>query len=606
MDSNYQLLSRRPLKTETYKNAPKRKFFTNYFTVEIDSKKSDIYQFAFTLPEEIPHDSSLYDRAIRSIKNELKRDYGYLCHKGQMIWGTKPCDIPTPKTCVFKYGGTDFKFEAMLAQTRKLNLGDLDSKETQSQLLQILNIDLKNSLRNSDMTEFGKKGQFFPNKRPTDINPEIEKIGLIIERGFKLTLVPLPAGISLQIDVCSSILQRRNLLSIFNAASMSQNKLLYTGTIVQTNYGCKRRTYTIEEVDVTQTPCSTFHNVKKGETMTYKQYYLEVYGLKVTNDEQPLLKVVHRVNQVITGDRIEKVPEYIYLIPEFVSPTGLTEEQRNEHAVMKAIAPYIKLDPNQRYKNSEEMVKKINSSEGLISIKNPHVVEGLVLNRPQILYGGAMIKPNEQGLVKNRGVLHQTQHFKDWLVVYSSRPNSQRDQEEVDQSVATLIKAGATYGITFEEPVHLTVTGGNVESWRDTLMEDIKIHGEPEIILFLVNPKEEKFYKELKKLAINVIKRPSQFIKRRTLSNPKGALSAASKIAIQMNVKMGCTPWIVSKSHEYFKSRNVMYGAVCLSKGKNGYTLAFVGTISNDCTQIYSDVRVNIARKEEIPVNTLE
>lgn len=39
------------------------------------------------------------------------------------------------------------------------------------------------------------------------------------------------------------------------------------------------------------------------------------------------------------------------------------------------------------------------------------------------------------------------------------------------------------------------------------------------------------------------MKCPSQFIKRRTLTNPKGAMSAASKIIIQMNVKVGAVPW---------------------------------------------------------------
>ena len=58
-------------------------------------------------------------------------------------------------------------------------------------------------------------------------------------------------------------------------------------------------------------------------------------------------------------------------------------------------------------------------------------------------------------------------------------------------------------------------------------------------------------------------------------------MSAASKIVIQMNIKVGAVPWQVEKRHEYFKNRNIMYGALSISKGKKGYTLAFVGTINN-------------------------
>jgi hypothetical protein len=65
------------------------------------------------------------------------------------------------------------------------------------------------------------------------------------------------------------------------------------------------------------------------------------------------------------------------------------------------------------------------------------------------------------------------------------------------------------------------------------------------------------------------------------LTSKKGAMSAASKIVIQMNIKVGAVPWQVEKRHEYFKNRNIMYGALSISKGKKGNTLAFVGTINN-------------------------
>ncbi len=58
-------------------------------------------------------------------------------------------------------------------------------------------------------------------------------------------------------------------------------------------------------------------------------------------------------------------------------------------------------------------------------------------------------------------------------------------------------------------------------------------------------------------------------------------MSAASKIVIQMNVKVGSVPWEVQKKHDYFKGRNIMYGALSISKGAKGNTLAFVGTINS-------------------------
>ena len=41
-----------------------------------------------------------------------------------------------------------------------------------------------------------------------------------------------------------------------------------------------------------------------------------------------------------------------------------------------------------------------------------------------------------------------------------------------------------------------------------------------------------------------------------------------------------------------------MYGAISTSKGKKGYTVAFVGTTNGTCTSVYSDCKVGIKKKE--------
>ena len=59
--------------------------------------------------------------------------------------------------------------------------------------------------------------------------------------------------------------------------------------------------------------------------MTYEEYYREAYGLKIRNMKQPLVKVIGRWIKEIKNGKMEKYPEYIYLIPEFISPTGMTD-----------------------------------------------------------------------------------------------------------------------------------------------------------------------------------------------------------------------------------------------------------------------------------------
>ena len=71
-----------------------------------------------------------------------------------------------------------------------------------------------------------------------------------------------------------------------------------------------------------------------------------------------------------------------------------------------------------------------------------------------------------------------------------------------------------------------------------------------DIIFFLLKPAEERFYGELKKYVSFNFNCSSQVTRRRLLSrNNKGALSAASKIAMQINVKNGHALWTVYNNH---------------------------------------------------------
>jgi hypothetical protein len=53
-----------------------------------------------------------------------------------------------------------------------------------------------------------------------------------------------------------------------------------------------------------------------------------------------------------------------------------------------------------------------------------------------------------------------------------------------------------------------------------------------------------------------------------------------------MNAKLGLPLWEIS--NQPFGKSKVMYGAISMSKGANGFTLAFVGTIDKNCTKVYS------------------
>lgn len=86
--------------------------------------------------------------------------------------------------------------------------------------LQILNVSLKNTLRAMKLSEIGKPGQYF--QKEYDGSDELDDKGLKVLKGFRFTITPLNSGIYLQVDVCSRVVQAKNLLEAFNGHNRDQ------------------------------------------------------------------------------------------------------------------------------------------------------------------------------------------------------------------------------------------------------------------------------------------------------------------------------------------------------------------------------------------------
>ena len=99
---------------------------------------------------------------------------------------------------------------------------------------------------------------------------------------------------------------------------------------------------------------------------------------------------------------------------------------------------------------------------------------------------------------------------------------------------------------------------------------------------------------------MNEVQIPSQVLLKKTISNKNKALSIATKVAIQMSVKVGNAVWEIERNHKFFKDRIVLSGGLSISKNKKHYTLGFVGTINTKSTEIFSRFKGNIKEKEKI------
>ncbi len=75
-------------------------------------------------------------------------------------------------------------------------------------------------------------------------------------------------------------------------------------------------------------PMNTF--IKDGKSITYKVYYEKQYGLQIKDNKQPLLLSIKKEKN--SDQKI--IEREIYLIPELVKVTGMTDNERKNFKVM--------------------------------------------------------------------------------------------------------------------------------------------------------------------------------------------------------------------------------------------------------------------------------
>jgi hypothetical protein len=78
-----------------------------------------------------------------------------------MIWGTTEIKVAMTVVCKREHDGVKYDLEAIVKPTKKLDLKELDQADSRQKYLQILNVNLKNTLKAMKLSELGKPGQYF-------------------------------------------------------------------------------------------------------------------------------------------------------------------------------------------------------------------------------------------------------------------------------------------------------------------------------------------------------------------------------------------------------------------------------------------------------------
>lgn len=314
------------------------------------------------------------------------------------------------------------------------------------------------------------------------------------------------------------------------------------GTTVLTDY--TNKTYMIDDIDFSMSAKSTFKPQFKDEPVSYCQYYESRYSLKIKDPDQFLLVSKARERDIRAGQN-----ELIYLIPELCRATGMTDEMRSDFKLMQDLSTYTRLNPENRVKALNKFNRRIQTTEESMKVlqewnlkleRELVAVPARELPSEIIVFGGSNQSPaNPKGeWTLGRGVtLHQPVEINRWVVIF---PEAMHD--DTVKFLEVLKKSCADMGCNMSDPLLKALASDRQELYINTIQTIAPRL--PKIILIVLPTNRADRYSAVKKACLIDFGIPAQVVVKRTI-NHKSLGSIASKVAIQMNAKLGGLPWMI-------------------------------------------------------------
>ncbi|XP_060844789.1 piwi-like protein Siwi [Rhopalosiphum padi] len=558
------------------------KLLTNYFPITSYTNWC-LYQYRVDFnPEE---DSINTKRGL--LRQHRERLGGYL-FDGTMLFSGSRYDPPTfDLTSIRRQDDQNVIIKVKF--TNVIETGDYA-------YIQVFNLLLRNCLRHLDLTLIGRN--YYDSKAKIDM----AQYKLQLWPGYETTIGRYEDNILLCAEISTKVMRQETVLDFFNECVANRHhnsdwmfnfKIGVLGTTVMTKYN--NVTYKIDDVDENSNPCSEFIK-KDGSKMTYMQYYKEKWNLLIRDGKQPLLisKNKRSIRQFGVEDTL------VYLVPELCIMTGITDTMRNNFALMKDMAVHTSVNPKERTDKLINFANRLlNTPDSVTELKRWNLT---LSNRLVELTGRTL--PPEPILSRTRGYnggneADWTKHLrvlpmftsaivKHWVIL------APRDCcREVDAFSQSLLKAAQGMTFTLPRPVIVPMKDGGVNTFL-THIEQVINSSNPAFILNVIPSTRGDIYSLIKrKLCIDRAV-PSQVVLLKNVR--KNNLSICTKIAIQINCKLGGAPWQVTIPK---KGLMIIGFDVCHDSQRTNISFgALVATMNDAHTSYYSCVEAHKSGEE--------
>uniref|UniRef100_A0A1A9ZRF5 Piwi domain-containing protein n=1 Tax=Glossina pallidipes TaxID=7398 RepID=A0A1A9ZRF5_GLOPL len=249
------------------------------------------------------------------------------------------------------------------------------------------------------------------------------------------------------------------------------------GTSVITRYNNK--TYRIDDICFEKNPQSTF-TFKEG-TVSFLDYYQKNYNIEIKDKNQPLLISIKKQRMPRKSQEEDLV---ICLIPELCYETGLRDDIRTNHKLMREIAMFTRLSPTERINalkkfytniNNSPASRKILSDWGLSLVQNYEEISGRQLGEERVYFDRKQVsvgpKADFSKYVVNNKLLDAIA-IENWLLIYCEKDS------KVAISFCERIRADTnSFGMRVERPQIVTINNDRIESYKIALQMNCKLGG---------------------------------------------------------------------------------------------------------------------------------
>lgn len=460
--------------------------------------------------------------------------------------------------------------------------------------IQFFNILLRKCLQDLNLQELNRN--YFDPKAAV----HLKEWKLELWPGYVTTMRQHEQNILLCCETTSKIIRTDTVYDQLKAGVRDRDRVtkVLLGAIVLTRYNNK--TYRVDEIVWEKKPSDTFPK-RDGSEISYVQYYKERYQVDIKDKNQPLIMSMPKRSERRAG---QEGP--VFLVPEICFMTGLSDEQRANFKLMKAVGDYTRQAPEPRMNTLMKFSTRMQDNQ---SITDEFSQWGLTLNKDLEEFQARIFQP-EQILNGKQPVSYQLENAdwgsafrnfklfnsaggcKKWILIFA-----ERDAQESREFAKAVIKTAVGMGYPMGDPKECPPLKNNrTIDYLEVVKKAAEMN--PQLIMIVIPNNKGDVYHAIKKFLCVDVPVPSQVITATLLKKGKGMMSVAQKVAIQIAAKLGAEPWGVK-----IPMKNTMvvgYDSYHDSSQKGLAVGAVVATMNSELTRFSSSTTLHRNNEELI------